>query len=43
MEIKILLNEDNIPGQWYNLAGDLPPPWLRAFRNFSQIKVGQFE
>ena len=27
--IKIQLNENDIPRQWYNLAADLPPPWLR--------------
>jgi len=26
MSIKILLNEDEIPRQWYNLAADLPTP-----------------
>jgi len=36
MEIKILLNENNIPGQWYNLAGDLPPPWLRLLLETSR-------
>lgn len=28
MEIKILLNEKDIPRQWYNLAADLPTPLL---------------
>jgi tryptophan synthase beta chain len=26
--IKVLLNEDEIPRQWYNLAADLPTPML---------------
>lgn len=26
MQVKVLLNEDEIPRQWYNLAADLPSP-----------------
>jgi tryptophan synthase beta chain len=26
MQVKVLLNEDEIPRQWYNLAADLPTP-----------------
>ena len=26
MPIKVLLNEEEIPRQWYNLAADLPTP-----------------
>jgi tryptophan synthase beta chain len=26
MQVKVLLNEDEIPRQWYNLAVDLPTP-----------------
>ena len=26
MSVKILLNEDEIPRKWYNLAADLPTP-----------------
>ena len=28
MSIKVLLNENEIPRQWYNLAADLPTPML---------------
>ncbi len=28
MTVKVLLNEDEIPRQWYNLAADLPSPLL---------------
>ncbi len=28
MAIKVLLNEDEIPRQWYNIAADLPSPML---------------
>jgi tryptophan synthase beta chain len=28
MSVKVLLNEDEIPRQWYNIAADLPTPML---------------
>jgi tryptophan synthase beta chain len=28
MSVKVLLREDEIPRQWYNLAADLPTPML---------------
>jgi tryptophan synthase beta chain len=28
MEVKVLLNESDVPRQWYNLAADLPTPLL---------------
>ncbi len=26
MQVKVFLNEDEMPRQWYNLAADLPTP-----------------